>query len=146
MKAVQTSDMYICSNAYLHLYNLEKKEQHWETAVRYADSYKQCRDSLERQLASSFDIRALGQKYEKERLQSANQELQNEHLRQRTHYLTGILVICFLFIICLFFYYREKRKKDKELTRILRRLRENEQQISNYTSLLQKNKRMIGNC
>ncbi len=145
LKAVQTSDMYICSNAYLHLYNLEKKEQHWETAVRYADSYKQCRDSLERQLASSFDIRALGQKYEKERLQSANQELQNEHLRQRTHYLTGILVICFLFIICLFFYYREKRKKDKELTRILRRLRENEQQISNYTSLLQKNKRMIGN-
>lgn len=145
LKATQTNDMYICSNAYLQLYNLEKEEQCWEAAVHYADSYNQCRDSLEQQLSYSSDIRALGQKYEKERLQSENRELQNEQLRRRMHYLIGILVVCFLFIIVLFFYYREKRKKEEELSRIMQRLRENEQQIGDYTSLLQENKRMVAN-
>ena len=36
-KAVQTSDMYICSSAYQLLYEIEKRTNHPDTAVKYAE-------------------------------------------------------------------------------------------------------------
>ena len=66
---------------------LKKKAKRPEIAVEYAESYIQCRDSLDKQLSASSTIRALGQNYEKERLKSENQRLQNEQLRRRMHYL-----------------------------------------------------------
>ena len=81
-KAVQTSDMYICSSAYQLLYEIEKRTNHPDTAVKYAEYYIQCKDSLDKQISVSSTIRALGQNYEKERLPIGMQYMQLFHQQQ----------------------------------------------------------------
>ena len=142
-KATQTSDMYICSSAYQLLYEIEKKAKRPEIAVEYAESYIQCRDSLDKQLSASSTIRALGQNYEKERLKSENQRLQNEQLRRRMHYLIILSLSFCLLVAGLVWYYREKWKKEKVLAEVMQQLRDNESQIESYTAVIEKNKRII---
>ena len=102
-KAVQTSDMYICSSAYQLLYEIEKRTNHPDTAVKYAEYYIQCKDSLDKQISVSSTIRALGQNYEKERLKWENQQLQNEQLRKRMYYLIILSISCCLLVVGLDF-------------------------------------------
>lgn len=142
-KATETSDMYICSSAYQLLYEIERKAKHPEIAVKYAESYIQCRDSLDKQVSVSSTIRALGQNYEKERLKRENQQLQNEQLRRRMHYITILLIACCLIVAGLVWYYREKWRKEKVLADVMQQLRDNERQIENYTTVIEKNKRII---
>ena len=104
-KAVQTSDMYICSSAYQLLYEIEKRTNHPDTAVKYAEYYIQCKDSLDKQISVSSTIRALGQNYEKERLKWENQQLQNEQLRKRMYYLIILSISCCLLVVGLVLYY-----------------------------------------
>lgn len=142
-KAVQTSDMYICSSAYQLLYEIEKRTNHPDTAVKYAEYYIQCKDSLDKQISVSSTIRALGQNYEKERLKWENQQLQNEQLRKRMYYLIILSISCCLLVVGLVLYYREKWKKEKVLAGVMKRLRDNERQIENYTAVIEKNRRII---
>ena len=142
-KAVQTSDMYICSSAYQLLYEIEKRTADPDTAVKYAEYYIQCKDSLDKQISVSSTIRALGQNYEKERLKWENQQLQNEQLRKRMYYLIILSISCCLLVVGLVLYYREKWKKEKVLAGVMKRLRDNERQIENYTAVIEKNRRII---
>ncbi|MFR4459976.1 MAG: hypothetical protein ACLT63_00375 [Bacteroides xylanisolvens] len=91
LKAVQTSDMYICSSAYQLLYEIE--DQSSGTAVKYAEYYIQCKDSLDKQISVSSTIHALGQNMKKN-LKWENQQLQNEQLRKRMYYLILSISCC----------------------------------------------------
>lgn len=142
-KATQANDMYIRSSAYQLLYELERNANRPEIAVEYAEKYIQSRDSLDKQLSASSTIRALGQNYEKERLKSENQQLQNERLRRRMHYLIILSFSFCLLVAGLVWYYREKWKKEKVLADMMQKLRDNESQIDNYTTIIEKNKRII---
>lgn len=114
-----------------------------DTAVKYAEYYIQCKDSLDKQISVSSTIRALGQNYEKERLKWENQQLQNEQLRKRMYYLIILSISCCLLVVGLVLYYREKWKKEKVLAGVMKRLRDNERQIENYTAVIEKNRRII---
>lgn len=142
-KATRTNDMYICSSAYRLLYEIERNAKHPEETIEYAESYIQCRDSLENELSTSSTIRALGQNYEKERLKSENQQLQNEQLRRRMYYLIILSVSFCLLVAGLVWYYREKWKKEKVLADVMQQLRDNESQIERFTAIIEKNKRII---
>lgn len=142
-KATQANDMYIRSSAYQLLYELERNANRPEIAVEYAEKYIQSRDSLDKQLSTSSTIRALGQNYEKERLKSENQQLQNERLRRRMYYLIILSFSFCLLVAGLVWYYREKWKKEKVLADMMQKLRDNESQIDNYTTIIEKNKRII---
>ena len=48
-----------------------------------------------------------------------------------------------MLVVGLFLYYREKWKKEKVLAGVMKRLRDNERQIENYTAVIEKNRRII---
>ena len=59
------------------------------------------------------------------------------------YYLIILSISCCLLVVGLVLYYREKWKKEKVLAGVMKRLRDNERQIENYSAVIEKNRRII---
>ena len=138
LKAAESKDIYIRTNAYRKLYDWSKRMKDESKTARYSDLYIQWADSLEKEHSSSFSFHDLGQSYEKQRMEAENERLKNQQLK-RTMYLLVIMAgLCLLILIGGFLHRKEKRKRERELAELMQQIREKEHLIANLQTNLQK--------
>ena len=99
LKAADSEDIYIRTNAYRKLYDWSKKVGDAEKTARYSDFYIQLADSLEKDYSISLAFRDLGQSYERQRMEVEHERLKNQQLR-RTILLLLLMMGLYLSIVC----------------------------------------------
>lgn len=136
LRAADSEDLYIRTNAYRKLYDWSKSVQDENKTARYSDLYIQWADSLEKEHSSSLSFHDLGQSYEKQRMEAENERLKNQQLK-RTMYLLVIMAgLCLLILAGVFLYRKEKRKRESELADLMQQIREKEHLIANLQTSL----------
>ena len=136
LKAADSEDIYIRTNAYRKLYDLSKRLEDKAKTARYSDLYIQWTDSLEKEHSSSLSFRDLGQSYEKQRMEAKNERLKNQQLKRTLYLLLIMAGLCLLILIGIFLYQREKRKKERELANLMQQIREKEHLIEDLQTNL----------
>ena len=131
LKAANSEDIYIRTNAYRKLYDWSKRMQDPNKTARYSDLYIQWADSLEKEHSSSLTLHNLGQSYEKQRMEVENERLKNQQLKRTMYLLCMIAGLCLLLLIGVFLYQREKLKRERELANLMQQIREKEHLIEN---------------
>ena len=131
LRAADSEDLYIRTNAYRKLYDWSKKMGDEGKTARYSDRYIQLADSLEQEYSTSLAFRDLGLSYERKRMEVENERLKNQQLRA-TLYLVLLLVgLCLVVWTGIILYRREKQKRKRELAGLIQQIREKEQMIEN---------------
>ena len=129
LRAADSEDLYIRAQAHRELYDWAKRTGNAEKTAHYSDLYIQSADSLEKEYSTSLSFHDLGQSYEKQRMEMEHERMKNRQLR-RTNMLLGIIIGLGLLLLASFQIYRkEKRRKEGELARLMKQIREKEQQI-----------------
>ena len=129
LKAADSEDIYIRTNAYRKLYDWSKKVGDAEKTARYSDFYIQLADSLEKDYSISLAFRDLGQSYERQRMEVEHERLKNQQLRRTILLLLLMMGLCLMLLIGVFLYHREKQKRKRELAHLIQQIREKEQII-----------------
>ena len=137
LRAADSEDIYIRTNAYRKLYDWAKRVEDSNKTARYSDLYIQWADSLEKEHSSSLSLRDLGQSYEKQRMEVENERLKNQQLKRTMYLLCMIAGLCLLLLIGVFLYQKEKRKREREFANLLQQIREKEHLIENLQTSLQ---------
>ena len=136
LKAANSKDIFIRTNAYRKLYDWSKKVKDETKTARYSDLYIQCADSLEKEYSSSLSLRDLGQSYEKQRMEVENERLKNQQLKRTMYLLITIIALFLLLVIGIFLYQKEKKRRERELAHLMQQIREKEHLIENLQSSL----------
>ena len=136
LKAANSDDLYIKANAYRKLYDLSKRLEDPIKTAQYSDLYIQWADSLDKEYSSSLSLRDLGQSYEKQRIETENERLKNQQLKQTMYLLLAIIGLCLLLLIGGFHYQKDKRKRERELAYLIQQIREKEHLIENLQTSL----------
>ena len=136
LKAADSKDIYIRTNAYRKLYDLSKRLEDEAKTAYYSDLYIQWTDSLEKEHSSSLSFHDLGQSYEKQRMAAENERLKNQQLKRTIYLLMIMAVLCLLILICVFLYQKEKQKREHELANLMQQIREKEHLIENLQNSL----------
>ena len=129
LKAADSKDLYIRTNAYRKLYDLSKKVGDAEKTARYSDLYIQYADSLEKKNSLSYSLHELGESYEKQRMEAENERLKNRQLKRTLYGVALIGFLCVLMLIGLQLYIKERRRRQRELVRLMQQIREKESLI-----------------
>lgn len=129
LKAADSEDIYIRTNAYRKLYDWSKRVEDAGKTARYSDLYIQLADSLEQAYSTSLAFRDLGQSYERQRMEVENERLKNQQLRTTLYLLLLVVGLCLVVWTGVFLYHREKQKRKRELARLMQQIREKEQMI-----------------
>lgn len=137
LKAADSEDIYIRTNAYRKLYDLSKRLEDETKTARYSDLYIQWADSLEKEHSSSLSFHDLGQSYEKKRMEAENERLKNQQLKRTLYLLIIMAGLCLLMLAGVFLYRKEKRKKERELANLMQQIREKEHLIEDLQTSLQ---------
>lgn len=136
LKAADSEDIYIRTNAYRKLYDWSKRVQDDNKTARYSDLYIQWADSLEKEHSSSLSFHDLGQSYEKQRMEAENERLKNQQLKRTMYLLLMMAGLCLLILVGVFLYQKEKRKRESELADLMQQIREKEHLIANLQTSL----------
>ena len=136
LKAANSEDIFIRTNAYRKLYDWSKKVNDDTKTARYSDLYIQCADSLEKEYSISLSLRDLGQSYEKQRMEIENERLKNQQLKRTMYLLIMIIALFLLLVIGIFLYQKEKKRRERELAYLMQQIREKEHLIENLQSSL----------
>lgn len=136
LKASESKDLYIRTNAYRKLYDLSKKKGEEVKTARYSDLYIQSSDLLEKEYSVSLSIHDLGQSYEKQRMEAENERLKNQQLKRNLYLLLMIVGMCLLLLVGIFLYNKEKRKRERELALLMKQIREQENLIEDLQTSL----------
>ena len=136
LKASESKDLYIRTNAYRKLYDLSKKMGEEVKTALYSDLYIQASDLLEKEYSVSLSIHDLGQSYEKQRMVAENERLKNQQLKRNIYWLLLIVGLCLLLLVGIFLYNREKQKKERELALLMKQIREQEHLIEDLQTCL----------
>jgi len=131
LKAANSDDIYIRTNAYRKLYDLSKRKADDMKTAHYSDLYIQWADSLEKEHSLSLSLHDLGQSYEKQRMKAENEQLKNLQLRRTVYLLLMMAGLCLLMSLGIYLYRKEKRKKERELANLMQQIREKEHLIEN---------------
>lgn len=137
LRAADSEDIYIRTNAYRKLYDLSKRMEDKTKTARYSDLYIQWADSLEKEHSFSLSLHDLGQSYEKQRMEVENERLKNQQLTRTMYLLLTIVVLCLLLFIGISHYQKENRKREHELASLMQQIREKEHMIENLQTSLQ---------
>lgn len=137
LKAANSNDMYIRTNAYRKLYDLSKRIADDLKTAHYSDLYIQWADSLEKEHSLSLSLHNLGQSYEKQRMKAENERLKNQQLRRTIYMLLMMAGLCLLILVGVLLYQKEKQKREHELANLIQQIREKEHLIANLQTSLQ---------
>ena len=129
LKAADSKDLYIKANAYRALYDYSKKIGDGEKTALYSDLYIQYADSLEKKYSLSLSLHELGENYEKQRMEAENERLKNRQLKRTMYWSSVVVFLCMILLFGIQYYHKEKRKRKREMARLMKQIREKEHVI-----------------
>ena len=87
------------------------------------------KDLYIRTKALSISLHELGESYEKQRMEAENERLKNQQLERTLYGLALIALLCVLIWMGLHLYIKERRRRERELARLMQQIREKESVI-----------------
>lgn len=144
LKAAESKDLYIRTNAYRALYDYSKRIGDKEKTARYSDLYIQYADSLEEAYSMSLSLHELGESYEKQRMEAENERLKNRQLKRTMFWVALVGFLCLLLLVGVQQYNKEKRRRKREMARLMKQIREKETLIEDLRKHQRENEKREG--
>ena len=144
LKAADSKDLYIKANAYRALYDYSKKIGDGEKTALYSDLYIQYADSLEKKYSLSLSLHELGENYEKQRMEAENERLKNRQLKRTMYWASVVVFLCMILLFGIQYYHKEKRKRKREMARLMKQIREKEHLIEDLRKHQYENEKREG--
>lgn len=141
-KCLESDDIYLLSDVYRSLSEVEVAHHNYKEAIRYVKLYWQNQDSIE-VITTTAEVRKIHSMYDYQLREKENQRLSMENMKVRTliYQLVSfglILLVAFLFVI-----YMLKRKRDRSENQARKLRKEKEAQYRESLAYMEENNRKI---